>query len=144
MPSPVALDLPHLAPAHAAHPHVHHGNLCDAPRVAACLHRHGGGGSGGGSGAARAAAGGKAVHVVLEAGAPAAFVLSEPANHAGPRFGVVPVRDPPELVRGQGRGGRGVATRQSPRSARPKWPTRPGTHPLAGAPRCGARSGRDR
>lgn len=73
--------------------------VCDAPRLKAYLCRyHGGGGRSDGGGGGTAAAASDAPPYVLHVshtatGEPAAYVLAEPGNHGGPRYGLLPVID---------------------------------------------------
>ncbi|KAI8472873.1 MAG: acyl-CoA N-acyltransferase [Monoraphidium minutum] len=83
-------SLPQWQPHHQDHLVLHAARLADAPRLLAVRHAH----------RARAAAPKCVVHVAhaaadaAPAAEPAAYVLVEESQHAGPRFSIIPVDEP--------------------------------------------------
>lgn len=108
------LELPQLAHPHSPPPD--HSRLTDAPRLLACVELHrrrqraGTGGSAASGAAAAAAAAGASTHhappqlhfvACPASGQPVAYVIAEEANHAGPRFGLVALREEEQVGAGK-------------------------------------------
>ena len=119
------LDLPQLPQAHIPPPHH---KLTDGPRLMACLRQlrsssasASSSGSGSGSAASSSAAAAtaafdvRAVHTASSLPHPAAYLLIEEANHAGPRFGMVTVTE--DSGSGSGSSGSGSGSGSDPDGA---------------------------